>query len=75
MFYQMETFMPKAFRDEAVVNLSQVSNNAGHGSLRMARRVKFIQDLVPQLGLYPVNDVYCSEFLLKPQYCFFSTPR
>ena len=51
--------MSKAFRDEAVVNLPQVSNNAGHGSLRMARRVKSFQDLVPQLGLYPVNDVYC----------------
>jgi len=35
--------MAKAFRGEAVVHLPRASNNAGHGRLRLARRVKFFQ--------------------------------
>ena len=33
----------EAFRGEAVVTLPRVSNNAGHGSLRLARMVKYFQ--------------------------------
>jgi len=51
MLHQMETFMAKAFRDEAVVNLPRVSNNAGHGSLRLARRVKCFQVVDPFVAL------------------------
>jgi len=35
--------MAKALRGEAVVHLPQTSNNAGHESLRLARRVKYFQ--------------------------------
>ncbi|CAB5097806.1 hypothetical protein D3OALGA1CA_1218, partial [Olavius algarvensis associated proteobacterium Delta 3] len=35
--------MAKALRGEAVVNLPRTSNNAGHESLRLARRVKSFQ--------------------------------
>ena len=34
MLHQMEAYMAKAFRDEAVVDLPRVSNNKGHESLR-----------------------------------------
>jgi len=39
---QTESFMAKALRGEAAVLLPRTSNNAGHGSLRLARRVKII---------------------------------
>ena len=35
--------MGKALRDEAVVRLPRISNNTGHGGLRLARRVKSFQ--------------------------------
>jgi len=35
--------MAKALRGEAVVRLPRISNNAGHGGLRLARRVKSFQ--------------------------------
>ena len=53
--------MGKAFRDEAVVNLPQVSNNppeGDHGSLRLACKVKSFQDLVP------VGDTICTLSIL-----------
>jgi len=37
--------MAKALRDEAVVLLPRASNNAGHGRLLLARRVKSFQAL------------------------------
>jgi len=40
---QTEAFMVKALQGEAVVRLPQALNNAGHGSLRLARRVKSFQ--------------------------------
>ncbi|CAB5105897.1 hypothetical protein D3OALGA1CA_1725 [Olavius algarvensis associated proteobacterium Delta 3] len=39
--------MGKALRDEAVVRLPRISNNAGHGGLRLARRVKSFQAVHP----------------------------
>jgi len=39
--------MGKALRDEAVVRLPRISNNAGHGGLRLARRVKSFQAVRP----------------------------
>jgi len=45
--HQMETFMGKALRDEAVARLPRVSNNAVHGGLRLARRVKSFQAVHP----------------------------
>ena len=43
--------MAKAFRGEAAVRLPRTSNNAGHGSLRLARRVKSFQCVYPLLGV------------------------
>jgi len=43
-FHQMEAFMVKAFRGDAVVYLPRASNNADHESLRLTRRVKYFQN-------------------------------
>jgi len=37
---RMEGAMAKAFQGEAVLNIPRTLNNAGHGALRLARRVK-----------------------------------
>jgi len=39
--------MSKALRGEAVVHLPRASNNAAHGHLRLARRVRFFQLIYP----------------------------
>ncbi|CAB5114178.1 hypothetical protein D3OALGA1CA_2159 [Olavius algarvensis associated proteobacterium Delta 3] len=43
--------MAKALRGEAVVNLQRTSNNAGHKSLRLARRVKSFQSVLSILNI------------------------
>jgi len=45
ILHQTEGFMDKALRGDAVVHLPRASNNAGHESLRLARRVKSFQSL------------------------------
>jgi len=45
--------MAKALRGDAVVQLPRASNNAGHGSLRLARRVKSFQAV---LQIYDVTN-------------------
>jgi len=42
--------MDEALRGEAVLHLPRASNNTGHESLRLARRVKFFNLLIQQLG-------------------------
>ena len=44
--------MAKTFRGEAVVHLPRTSNNAGHGMLRLACRVKLFQTFQPLLMLH-----------------------
>ncbi|CAB5089285.1 hypothetical protein D3OALGA1CA_790 [Olavius algarvensis associated proteobacterium Delta 3] len=44
--HQMESFMSKALRGDAVVQLPRASNNAGHGSFRLARRGKSFQGVL-----------------------------
>ena len=55
IFHQKETFMAKAFRGEAVGRLPRASNNAGHGSLLLARRVKLFQFFRPLWMLHIVR--------------------
>ena len=64
MLHQMETFMTKAFRDETVVNLPRDSNNAGHGSLRLASRVKCFQVVDPFVALQIAYWLIYLEFSL-----------
>ena len=63
--------MVKAFRGEAVVNLPQASNNAGHRSLRLARRVKYFQVVHPLFALQIAHRVDYSLFTRTRRYCFF----
>jgi len=69
--------MTKALQGGAVVHLPRTLNNTGHGSLRLARRVKFVQ-VVDQIftvtncivTLYTGNHVkdlvsYCFRELLN----------
>ena len=63
--------MGKAFRGEAVVNLPQASNNAGHGNLRLARRVKCFQVVHPLFALQIAHRVDYSLFTRTRRYCFF----
>ena len=64
ILHQTETFMAKALRGEAVVLLPRTSNNAGHGSLRLARRVKCFQFLYEWLGAKIYALVEYPEFTL-----------
>jgi len=63
--------MAKAFRGEAVVNLPQASNNAGHGSLRLAQRVKYLQVVHPLFALQIAHRVDYSIITRTRRYCFF----
>ena len=57
--------MAKAFRGEAVVNLPQASNNAGHGSLRLARRVHIFRSFI-RYSRYKFHTEWITHYLREP---------
>jgi hypothetical protein len=63
--------MVKAFRGEAVVNLPRASNNVGHGSLRLARRVEYFQVVYPLFALQIAHRVDNSLITRTRRYGFF----
>jgi len=68
--HQMETFMGKALRDEAVVRLPRISNNAGHGGLRLARRVKSFQAVRPFFNVTNCIAARCVSIHVKAPISF-----
>ena len=78
MLHHMETFMVNALRDEAVVDLPRVSNNAGlqiptnrrgHGSLSLARRVKSFQVVIQLFALKTASYFKSPVLPLTVRYC------
>ena len=68
--------MGKAFRGEAVVNLPQASNNAGHGSLRLpdllghsskseAQRVNIFRSFI-RYSRYKLRTGWITHYLREP---------
>ena len=66
--------MGKAFRDEAVVDLPRVSNNVGHGSLRLAHRVKSFQKIDPLWVLHIANYKFNQNFQCYRKIVSFQPP-
>jgi len=58
--------MAKAFRGEAVVSLPQASNNAGHGSLRLARRVHISRSFI-SYSRYKLHTGWIIHYLREPE--------
>jgi hypothetical protein len=57
--------MGKAFRGEAAVNLPQASNNAGHGNLRLARRVHIFRSFI-RYSRYKFPAGWITHYLREP---------
>ncbi|CAB5116810.1 hypothetical protein D3OALGA1CA_5169 [Olavius algarvensis associated proteobacterium Delta 3] len=62
--------MGKALRDEAVVRLPRISNNAGQGGLRLARRVKSFQAVRPFFNVTNYIAALCISIYLKAPILF-----